>query len=382
MGRNKVISTLFILAGEPSGDVIGATFLRKLRDRREVVTSGVGGPEMQSAGLKSIFPMEDLSVMGFADVALRLPFLLWRIEQTVRRIISENSDVVLLIDSQVFSAMVAKKLRQRGFVKPIILYVAPAVWAWKPERAPKLKALYNEILAVLPFEPEAMQRLGGPPTSYVGHPATEQIIGMVERPTTRRVGKIALLPGSRRGEVRRHTPVCKEIAETLIAHKQVSGFFLPTLPHLVPHVREHIASWSVDVEVISDIQLRRKSLEKAAAAIATAGTITLELALASVPHVGTYVPDKWQMKAFQTAGEPMISLANNILGQALVPEIFPGENHADRVSKSVIALLEDEDALKKQLDGFEEIRRRMKTGESGVGKQDAVDRVLSYFPTG
>src|SRR5690606_35989569 len=111
---------------------------------------------MQAEGLHSLFPMDDLSVMGFADVALRMPLILWRVRQVAKHILETAPDVVVLIDSQVFSAMVAKRLRRAGFSGPILLYVAPSVWAFKPERAPKLVPLFDEILAVLPFEPEAL----------------------------------------------------------------------------------------------------------------------------------------------------------------------------------------------------------------------------------
>ena len=153
---------LFIVAGEPSGDRIGADLVRRLRTHRQVQLSGVGGDALQGEGLRSLYPMSDLSVMGVKDVLMRAPLLLWRIRQTANAILEARPDVLVLIDSQVFCQMVAQRLRQAGYAGQIILYVSPAVWAWKPERAPTLKPLFNEVLAVLPFEPAVMRKLDGP----------------------------------------------------------------------------------------------------------------------------------------------------------------------------------------------------------------------------
>ena len=164
--------SLFVLAGEASGDRIGGALIAGLRQRTELRVTGVGGPEMAAAGLLSIFPMSDLSVMGYADVVKRLPLLFYRLFEAQRSCWRRTRpDDLFLIDSQVFSATLARRLRRSGYRGRIVLYVAPAVWAWKPERAPGLKELFDEVLAVLPFEPAAMARLGGPPTRYVGHPA-------------------------------------------------------------------------------------------------------------------------------------------------------------------------------------------------------------------
>lgn len=375
------MNKLFIVAGEPSGDVIGADFLRRLPAIRSCEAIGVGGTELKQAGLHSIFPMEQLSVMGFVDVALRLPLLLFRIEQTVRRIIREKPDLVLLIDSQVFSQMVAKKLRRRGYVKPIVLYVAPAVWAWKPERAPKLKALYDEILSVLPFEPEVMARLGGPTTTYVGHPATDRIQQQnVFCKNLTASGDVVLLPGSRHGELKRHLPVFQRFAETVIRHPRVTGFAIPTLPHLVAYLRNEVSTWQVPVEVVSDSEARKLRTQNCIAALASAGTITLELALTNVLHIGTYVPDRWQMKAFEKADKPLVSLANNVLGQEIFPEIFPGAGFEQRLVEAFTPLLEDEAAVVVQNNAFADIRKDMSEGITGVGKFDAVDRILNYLP--
>ncbi len=368
---------VFMLAGEPSGDRIGADFLRRMKARKALEPIGVGGPEMASEGLTSIFPMSDLSVMGFADVIKRLPLLLWRIRQSARFIIRQHPEMVVLIDSQVFSALLARQLRKAGYERPIVLYVAPSVWAWKPERAPKLKPLFNEILAVLPFEPAALERLEGPLTTYVGHPAIDAIPTPLALPTG--AGKVALLPGSRGGEIRRHLPILAQLVARLADHPKVSGFILPTLPHLAAELRAETANWAGAVEIIDDRAKRDDALRTCRAAVVTAGTVTLELALSGIPMIGTYMPDKRLMHHYEKAGRPMIALPNIILGRAVVPEIAPGDDLVARLYAGTISVLEDEAVRGAQLSAFAELRALMQHGAPETPRQDPADRILAYL---
>ena len=267
---------LFILAGEPSGDRIGADLVRRLRISRPVTLLGVGGEALTGEGLKSLFPMSDLSVMGVQDVLRRAPLLLWRIRQTVRAILAAEPDLVVLIDSQVFSQMVAQQLRRRGYAGRILLYVAPSVWAWKPERAPLLKPLFDEVLAVLPFEPAVMKRLDGPPTTYVGHPALASTSLRASEPAA---GPLLLLPGSREGELRRHLPIMEAVTLALKRHPRITDFILPTPRSQEQRVMEEVRAWDVPVFVTSSSAAKWKGFAEAVAAVAVTGTVTLELAL-------------------------------------------------------------------------------------------------------
>lgn len=368
---------VFFVAGEPSGDRIGADVMRRLTAIRPIEPMGVGGPEMTREGLNSIFPMSNLSVMGFTDVIARLPLLFWRLRQTVRHILRERPDIVVLIDSQVFSAQVATGLRLAGFPDPILLYVAPAVWAWKPERAPKLAPLFNEILSVLPFEPEVMVKLGGPKTSYVGHPAVNTITEISTEDEESK-GLIALLPGSRRGEIKRHMNLFRQVTARVAKHDAVNGFVLPTLPHLENTLRKEVSGWDVPVHVISDQDERDAVLAHTRVAIVTAGTITLELALAGIPMAGTYIPDKRLMKHYLKAGRPMIGLPNIMLGRRVIPEIFPDEDMLETLYAATINLVENAVARAEQRDAFREMRKLMISGADGSPRQNPADRILAY----
>lgn len=365
---------LFILAGEPSGDRIAADLVRRLRERTSLAMSGVGGDALIAEGLTSVYPMSDLSVMGISDVLKRLPLLLYRVAQTARAIRRMQPDIVVLVDAQVFSQLVAKLLRARGYSGPILLYVAPSVWARAPERAAKLKALFNEVLAVLPFEPEAMARLGGPLTRYVGHPA------LADRPLPRTGGpRVALLPGSRGGELRRHLPMFRAVAEKLVASHPHLTFFLPTLRGLAPALRAEVATWSVPVEIVVDREQRRACYAEAALAICCAGTATLELALAELPMVVTYVMDEQQVAGFKKLGRPRVGLPNIILADDVTPELVLAAPDADTVLEAALPLIADGEAAERQVAAFRRLRTMMEQGAPDAPRHDPADVVLGHL---
>ena len=367
---------LFILAGEPSGDRIGADLVNRLKARVAVDLSGVGGPALTAEGLKSLYPIDDLAVMGFADVLKRLPLLFWRARQTVNAILRAWPDVVILIDAQVFSAEIARRLKARGFGGPILLYVAPAVYAWKPERAPKLKALFDEVLAVLPFEPTVMARLGGPPTSYVGHPAVAKLPFRAQAFET---GPLLLLPGSRTGELRRTLPMMAGVAQRLTGDPKITGFVLPTPSSQRALVEAEVARWGLPVTIVSTEAEKSVAFGQALGAVAVAGTVTLELALAGVPMVATYIGDAGQAKRFQQYGVKFVALPNIVLGRAAVPEALFTVADPERLAKVVRALVDDPEARRLQVEAFHELRQLMEKGAPEAPLVDPAERVLAHL---
>lgn len=367
---------LFIVAGEPSGDRIGADLVKRLRIERAVSLTGVGGAELEGEGLHSLFPMSELSVMGLVDVLVRLPWLYQRMRQTADAILAQQPDLVVLIDSQVFSQKVAERLREAGYTGKIILYVAPAVWAWKPERAPLLKPLYDEVLAVLPFEPAVMKKLDGPPTTYVGHPALEHTTLRATQPER---GPLLLLPGSRSGELRRHLPLMQAVARSLADHPKITGIVIPTLRTTEPRVIDAISSWGQAVFVTSTPTGRREAFTEAVAAVAVTGTVTLELALWGVPMVTTYVAERAQMRRAKKYAIRHASLPNILYGSDLVPEVLGIKRQPEAVAARIVALLDDAGAVERQRQGFMRIRAGMEKGAPEAPLLDPVSRVLALL---
>lgn len=365
---------LFVLAGEVSGDRLGADLIRRLRHRVDLSLSGVGGTEMQAEGLTSLFPMSDLSVMGWSDVIRRLPLLFLRVRQAANAILRQRPDVAVLIDSQVFAKAVAARVRKHAPDQAIVLYVAPTVWAWRPERAAAIRPLFDEVLAILPFEQQVMTRLGGPPTSFVGHPAVERLATRAVQPER---GPLLLLPGSRHGEVRRHLPLMRQAVEELRNHDRVSGFVIPTLPALQDRLRQATSGWPVPVEIVTG-DARHAAFEQAYAAFAVSGTVTLELALSGVPMAVTYVADPHQAKRFLKLGRTLdIALPSIIVGRTIVPELQFVEKDGPRSLLPLRQLLDSAEQVAAQRSAFLELRLLMQQGAPEAPLVDPADRVLA-----
>ena len=365
---------LFILAGEPSGDRIAADLVARLRHRVDLHLSGVGGDELAGQGLNSLFPMSDLAVMGVTDVLLNLPRLLWRLEQAARAVLSMRPDVVVLVDAQDFSRLLAARLRKRGYAGRLILYVAPSVWARNPERAARLKPLFDAVLAVLPFEPAVMERLGGPPTDYVGHPALGEALPPRDLPDR---GPLVLLPGSRAGELRRHLPVLAALAGDLAQNPAVTELVIPTLERLRQRLEAETGSWPVPVRIVDGREDRHDLYAAAAAALCVSGTVTLELALARVPMAVIYSLDGHQARIFERLGRPPVSLPNIILGRPVVPEVVRARLAADQVAPAIAELLGNKKARQDQSVAFDELLGLMQSGQAPHLRQDPAEQVLS-----
>jgi Lipid A disaccharide synthetase len=367
---------LFILAGEPSGDRIAADLVARLRRLIELKLTGIGGDELAGQGLQSLYSMSDLAVMGVTDVMLNLPRLLWRLEQTARTILDSQPDVVVLVDAQDFSKLLARRLRKRGYRGTLILYVAPSVWARNPERAAGIRPLFDAVLAVLPFEPEVMEKLGGPPTYYVGHPALGE---RLETASAREEGPLILLPGSREGELRRHLPVLKSIVARLAEVPGVAEFVIPTLPRLRQRLEAATADWPAPVRVLDRRNERQFLYAQALGAICVSGTVTLELALARVPMTVIYALDGHQARIYERLGRPPVSLPNIILGRDVVPELVAADLTPETVAQAALSLLADKKARQDQIDAFGELADLMEAGRPPHEKQDPAERVLAAW---
>ncbi|MEM7024622.1 MAG: lipid-A-disaccharide synthase, partial [Pseudomonadota bacterium] len=280
---------IFMLAGEPSGDMLGGRLIKALRAKAEAPIDlfGVGGVRMRDQGLKSMFPMEELSLIGIAEVLPHLPRLLRRLGQTSSEIRQRQPDVVLTIDAPGFALRLQRRLRRLPLSR--VHYVAPQVWAWRAGRAARLSQDLDHLLTLLPFEPSFFER-HGLDCSFVGHPIVEEAGAPRDGPRFRRrygvpedAPLLCLLPGSRKQELMHHLPVLRDTVALLWQHVPRLRVVLPTLGHLAPLVRPEVGSWSVPVLVLEDREERFEAYAASWLAIAASGTVSLETALAELP---------------------------------------------------------------------------------------------------
>ncbi|WP_346294776.1 lipid-A-disaccharide synthase [Rhodopseudomonas sp. P1] len=380
------VRTVYLIATEESGDRLGAALMRELRARlgSNVRFAGVGGHSMAGEGLASLFPIEELSIIGFAAVVQRLPLILKLIRRAVDAVLAAKPDILVIIDSPDFTHRVARRVRKRDPSIPIVDYVSPTVWAWRPGRARAMLGYVDHVLALLPFEPTEYRRLQGPPCSYVGHPLTEQFGSL--RPDAAEQARreasppvLLVLPGSRRSEVRHHAAA---FGETLARLKRDGVAFeavLPTTPHLESLVRSAVASWEVQPRIVVGEQDKRAAFRIAHAALAKSGTVTLELAIAGVPMVTAYRAGSVEIWIARRVVRPgTVILANLVIGDDVIPEFIQEDCVPDRLAPAVRDLLGDTPARRHQLAGFAKIDDILSTGEQTPSGR-AADIVLDVM---
>ncbi|MFB9979386.1 lipid-A-disaccharide synthase [Mesorhizobium kowhaii] len=372
-----------IVAGEESGDLLGADIVRSLKQAtgREVQLVGLGGRHLQALGLVSPFDAGEIALMGFSAILRDLPRLMRRIGQLAKTIAGEKPDCLVTIDSPDFSLRVARKVRAANPSIPIIHYVCPSVWAWRPGRAVAMKPYVDHILCILPFEVKELERLGGPPGTYVGHRLTHDA-GVLSAAKAQdlprdlaspdRVKTVLVLPGSRRGEVRRLLEPFGETVSMLHARGHRLRLLLPTVPHVADLVRSSVTRWDEKPEIILDPQRKWQAFGKADAALIASGTVSLELALAGVPMVSCYRLDP----VARVVAPYLLSvwsalLPNLIADRALVPEFYNEYVKSNNLARQLEALFADSGMRAWQKQGFAEIARRMATdkpsGEIAAG---------------
>ncbi|MGZ5870583.1 MAG: lipid-A-disaccharide synthase [Bradyrhizobium sp.] len=379
-----VVRKVFLIATEESGDRLGAHLMKVLRQRLggAVRFEGVGGQAMAREGLTSLFPIEELSIIGLAAVVKQLPKVLRLIRETVGAVMRAQPDILVIIDSPDFTHRVARRVRARDPAIPIIDYVSPSVWAWRPGRARAMRVYVDHVLALLPFEPEAYRRLHGPPCSYVGHPLTEQLGTL--RPNAEEQKRrneappvLLVLPGSRRSEIRHHMAVFGETLGRLRSESVAFELILPTMPHLLQAVSEGVGSWKVAPRIVVGEQEKRAAFRIASAALAKSGTVTLELALAGVPMVAAYrtgAVEAWiVMRAINVKS---VILANLVLGENVVPEFLQQDCTPEKLSRTLREILTDSPLRQRQVEAFARIGDIMSTGNQ-TPSACAADIVLA-----
>jgi lipid-A-disaccharide synthase len=375
---------IFLIATEESGDRLGANLMKVLRQRLgdAVRFEGVGGRSMAREGLVSRFPIEELSIIGLAAVVKHLPKILRLIRETATAVTEAKPDILVIIDSPDFTHRVARRVRAADSLIPIVDYVSPSVWAWRPGRARAMLSYVDHVLALLPFEPAAYQRLRGPPCSYVGHPLTEQLAALrpgADEQTRRDQAPpvVLVLPGSRRSEIRHHMAVFGQTLGRLRDDGVAFELVLPTMPHLQEAIAEALAAWPVQPRIVVGEQEKRAAFRIAHAALAKSGTVTLELALSGVPMVTAYrtgSAEAWILRKAIKVNS--VILANLVIGENVVPEFLQEDCTPEKLSQALREVLGDSALRRKQLEAFAKIDRIMSTGNQPPSAR-AADIVLA-----
>ncbi len=365
--------SIYLVAAEQSGDALGAALIDALMTGYggPLALAGIGGEAMAVAGVTSPFPIEDLSIVGINAIPKRLPTILRRIRETADAIIATRPDVLVIIDSPDFTHRVARRVRRHAPAIPIVDYVSPSVWAWRPGRARAMRAYVDHVLAILPFEPAAHVKLGGPPCSYVGHPLIERLGDL--RPNAEEAQRrsasppcVLLLPGSRRNEIRRLIGIFGETIARVADSAGPMDVVLPTLPHLAPTIREASADWAVPPRLVVDAPGKWAAFRNARAALAASGTVTLELALASIPTVAAYRVSRIEEMIFQlnrsNSTLSSVILANLVLGENVVPEFLQQDCTPERLAGALAPLLAETTQRQRQIAAFARLDAIMGVG--------------------
>ncbi|WP_045390024.1 lipid-A-disaccharide synthase [Falsirhodobacter sp. alg1] len=360
---------LFLIAGEPSGDRLGAALMVALRELRpDIRFAGVGGPLMEAQGFTSMFPMSELSVMGIAEVLPKYFKLKRRIAECADAVVATEPTALLTIDSPDFNLRVARLVKQARPDQRTIHYVAPSVWAWRPGRAAKMAEVIDHVLALLPFEPPYMTA-AGMTCDFVGHPVVSEprapdAEARAFRQNSGLNPMILALPGSRRGEVTRLAPIIGDVLARVREVHPAAGVLLPTVPSVSKLVHELTADWALPPRIIEDPSAKRIAFRAADVAIAASGTVSLELAAHRVPMVVAYKMNPVSMTIMRRmALIDTVTLVNLVSDTRVVPEFLGPACQADNIAPAVLNLLKDGANTAQQRAAMDLTMRRL--GEGG-----------------
>ena len=362
---------IYIIAGEPSGDLLGSRLMRAMYAKRDDVEFfGIGGETMEREGLKSLFDIKELAVMGLWEVVPSIFRILRRIKETVDDIARVKPDIVLTVDSWSFSARVHQALRKRKLGIAQVHYVAPQVWAWKKKRARTMYKYIDHLLTLFPYEPKYFTPYHLD-AIFVGHPVIESTILYGNAQDFRARYNIsedkkimAILPGSRKNEVEHLLPVFLSAAQEFYQKNKDFCFVLPSVKTVEDKVREMTKDCDLPLHILTTEEDRHGAFKASDVAIAASGTVALELAMVDVPHIIAYrVSPLTAFLVRRFIKIQFVNLSNILLGRKIVPELLQEDCNKENILRNVSELLKKGDLYEKQIEGFEKVREILGFGE-------------------
>lgn len=376
---------IYLTAGEPSGDALGARLMKALKERTggNIRFAGIGGDLMAAEGLDSLFPMKELSIMGLLEILPHARRLLRRIKQAAKNVDDLQPDMVITIDSPGFAHRFVVAIKSSNI--PRVHYVAPSVWAWKPKRVFKFKKHFDHLLALLPFEPPYFEKVGLP-CHFVGHSIIESGADCGNGNAFRNANDIGdddivlcVLPGSRAGEVSRLLPIFKDTAELLAQqYSKVFHVVMPTVSTVSETVKRETATWDIPVHVIEGVSAKYDAMAASNAALAASGTVALELAMAKVPSVVAYkfgAITHFILK--RLVGDQFAHLLNIILDREVVPERIQHDCTVKNLVSDVSSLLGDNGLV--QVNELAPALAQLQTKAGTLPSYSAADRILEIL---
>lgn len=381
------VPLIYVIAGEPSGDALGGRLMAALTELTggAVRFAGIGGEAMAAQGLQSLVPLGELAIMGVAEVLPRARQIFRRVNETVAEIRRLKPAAVVTIDSSGFTWRVAERLRKHGETLPLIHYVAPMVWAWRAGRAQRIARWYDHLMVLLPFEPPYFTAVGLS-CSYVAHPVVESGADRGDGAAFRarhgippEAPLLAVLPGSRRGEVRRLLPVFGGAVQQLASRYPGLRAVVPTVAIVAEQVEDATRAWPVPTVVLRGSREKYDAFAASDAALAASGTVALELAMARLPTVVAYRVNPLTHRLLRRIVKVKhIHLLNIVLGREAVPELIQQECTAARLAAAIARLLDDPAAGATQLAATQAALRELGYGGPSPGRR-AAEEVLAVI---
>lgn len=377
---------IYLVTGEPSGDLLACRLMRALKTQEDVDFFGVGGESMQAEGMQTLFPISDLAVMGIFEVIPHLPKILGRIRQTLDDIEAKKPDIVITVDSWSFSKQIHLGMIKRKIHIPHIHYVAPQVWAWKGKRADQIKKWVDHLLMLLPFEKKFFEKKGVSFT-YVGHPVTE---GGADKGNAKRFITmhnlsqkdfiLTILPGSRKTEIKYLLPIFEQVVSEMAKKYKNLRVVLPTVETVKDKIEPIVSKWKVPVMIVTGELARYDAFAASNLALAASGTVSLELAMAGVPHIIAYKMN-WLTgqlaKVILKRKIRFVNLINILADEEIIPECLQDDCNFEKIMLQLEKVAAEDG--KSQVVQAQKVMQQLGAGQSMTPSQKAAKVVLDII---